>query len=615
MARDTAEPIKNRREPAEPRTDYSQADLVCDVVMKGGIASGIVYPTAVCRLAREYRFRSVGGTSAGAISAAATAAAEYGRMKRQGQSFRGLETLPQFLGEKSARGAGSRMFRLFQPQPETERLFKTLVAGIRGKPRIRRIAFAAIGNYWLYAVLGGGATLLLAVVVASLGGSVRSAFAAASSWVPWLLLTVVGGVIGIALGVFRDLRDRVPANDYGLSTGMGGCDALTPWLHKLLQDLSGKQDNEPLTFGDLWGDSASQKKIDLQMLTTCLTQGRPYRLPFTDEEADLFFFQRKDLERLFPAPVVDWMICNQRPCESEASGREDLIPFPRGKDLPVIVATRLSLSFPFLISAVPLRGIDRSRGNDNSTPETCWFSDGGISSNFPVHFFDAPLPGWPTFAINLRYFEKEPTKRVVMPRDNDEGTADAFHHFEEKGLVGFARAIFDAMQNWQDNAQARMPGFRDRIAHIGLAPWEGGLNIDMAHKEVKKIARIGARAGALLARRFALKSRAKLNWENHRWVRFRSTMASLEKMLERLGPPLAPDSQPPRSGDENFAALAKRGAGALPSYQWESPEQQEEAVRTVRLVVQLADDCSKAQKNLSAGAPEPMPELRARPKI
>ena len=31
----------------------------------------------------------------------------------------------------------------------------------------------------------------------------------------------------------------------------------------------------------------------------------------------------------------------------------------------------------------------------------------------------------------------------------------------------------------QDNAQAKMPGFRDRIAHVCLGPDEGGLNLDM----------------------------------------------------------------------------------------------------------------------------------------
>ncbi|HJS72645.1 MAG TPA: patatin-like phospholipase family protein, partial [Vicinamibacteria bacterium] len=73
-----------------PQDDYSLASRKCDIIMKGGITSGIVYPKAVCRLAVEYRFRSIGGTSAGAIAAAATAAAEYGRLKGTGTSFHEL---------------------------------------------------------------------------------------------------------------------------------------------------------------------------------------------------------------------------------------------------------------------------------------------------------------------------------------------------------------------------------------------------------------------------------------------------------------------------------------------------------------------------------------------
>ena len=63
-----------------PKTyDYSDPKLECDIIMKGGVTSGVIYPWAVCELAQTYRFRCAGGTSAGAIAAAATAAAEYGR--------------------------------------------------------------------------------------------------------------------------------------------------------------------------------------------------------------------------------------------------------------------------------------------------------------------------------------------------------------------------------------------------------------------------------------------------------------------------------------------------------------------------------------------------------
>ena len=54
-------------------------DRFCDLVMKGGIASGVVYPKAIAELSHHYRFQSIGGTSAGAIAAAVTAAAEYQR--------------------------------------------------------------------------------------------------------------------------------------------------------------------------------------------------------------------------------------------------------------------------------------------------------------------------------------------------------------------------------------------------------------------------------------------------------------------------------------------------------------------------------------------------------
>ncbi|WSG73668.1 patatin-like phospholipase family protein [Rhizobium beringeri] len=51
----------------------------CDVVMKGGITSGVVYPKALLQLKDRYRFRNIGGASAGAIAAAVAAAGEFGR--------------------------------------------------------------------------------------------------------------------------------------------------------------------------------------------------------------------------------------------------------------------------------------------------------------------------------------------------------------------------------------------------------------------------------------------------------------------------------------------------------------------------------------------------------
>ena len=52
---------------------------VCDIVMKGGITSGVVYPGVIDVLKDSYTFKSIGGTSAGAIAAATLAAAERAR--------------------------------------------------------------------------------------------------------------------------------------------------------------------------------------------------------------------------------------------------------------------------------------------------------------------------------------------------------------------------------------------------------------------------------------------------------------------------------------------------------------------------------------------------------
>ncbi len=78
----------------------------CDIIMKGGITSGVVYPRAILRMSEHYRFRSIGGTSAGAIAAVITAAAEYNR------DGGGYDTIAKIPGEVQ-----SKLQTLFQPAP------------------------------------------------------------------------------------------------------------------------------------------------------------------------------------------------------------------------------------------------------------------------------------------------------------------------------------------------------------------------------------------------------------------------------------------------------------------------------------------------------------------
>src|SRR5947209_7559014 len=88
--------------------------------MQGGITSGIVYPPAVLELKDTYTFRSIGGTSAGAIAAAGIAAAELNR------EHGGFEFLEQHIQEWLTQGDNLR--HLFQAEPEAQPLMDVLNA-------------------------------------------------------------------------------------------------------------------------------------------------------------------------------------------------------------------------------------------------------------------------------------------------------------------------------------------------------------------------------------------------------------------------------------------------------------------------------------------------------
>ena len=103
--------------------DYSKPTRECDIVMEGGISSGIVYPATVSRLAETYKFVNIGGTSAGAIAAAATAPAEYSRSKGSTSGFEKLAKLPGILGSKPAGSKPPNVFIFFNQTLEFKCFF------------------------------------------------------------------------------------------------------------------------------------------------------------------------------------------------------------------------------------------------------------------------------------------------------------------------------------------------------------------------------------------------------------------------------------------------------------------------------------------------------------
>jgi predicted acylesterase/phospholipase RssA len=119
--------------------------------MKGGITSGIVYPGVVCKLAEQYEFQSIGGTSAGGIAAALTAPAELAR--RQARNVFGeLAKVPTWLGADSKEADGSNLFNLFQPQAGMKGLFQLATAFLIQGWLKRFKVFARV--LWLEALVG-----------------------------------------------------------------------------------------------------------------------------------------------------------------------------------------------------------------------------------------------------------------------------------------------------------------------------------------------------------------------------------------------------------------------------------------------------------------------------
>jgi predicted acylesterase/phospholipase RssA len=532
--------------------DFANPAAVCDVIMKGGITSGVVYPLALTELAKQFRLSQVGGTSAGAIAAAAAAAAEYGRHV-PGRGFVLLAQLPAEVGKI--------LFKLFQPIPALKPVFD--------------IAVAAIGN-------DGTATKVVRVIAAALAGF---AFAAAAGALPGLLIVVagwwysnlalavlgavlllIGIILGVAVCIYRAITKGIPDNDFGLCPGKtqpgNSKPGLSDWLADKIDEIAGRDPKDPpLTFGDLSPEDGGGHKITLRMMTTNLTLRRPYSLPFNKASKKIYAFKLADFERLFPARITSYLTAHCEKVDDPSGEHGDLYKFPQPEYLPVIVATRMSLSFPMLFCAVPLYAQDftfREPAEKHKWRKNL-FSDGGLSSNFPIQFFDRMLPNSPTFAISLDDFSEkrvpedirkqyppdDPHSRVWLPPTDQPRSGVLIPGEPLHGIVAFFSRLIDAAKDWQDNLQSTLPGYRDRIVHVGLKSNEGGLNINMPRDLVRRLGNYGALAGVDMRDEFDL--------DEHRWRRFLVAMDRMDHTLDEIA--AAYNGQ---GGIESFAAFLNR---------------------------------------------------------
>jgi predicted acylesterase/phospholipase RssA len=603
------------REPLPGFDDRAPSGRYCDLILTGGVTSSIAYPTAIFALATVYRFNSIGGASSGAGAAALAAAAEYRRRHGSSDGFRIMLERAASVAEDV--DGKTRLAWLFQPEKENKRLFDALLPGF-AKPSGK---LAALVSGVLFAYAKSLLVLIIGIALAIIW--LIALVRAAQGDIDWLSAILIGisatmfAFIVVVAAVFvlvaRDVG-RMVRHDYGLCSGRRSADApllsFTDWLHCLIQEIAGRKVNgRPLTFADLAAAPGSPREtlndpnpvgavaINLQMFTANVTHGRPYVFPQNEGEEDdrALYFRSSEMNRLFPPDVVRHMeadpVTNQsnryqgnaKPAQARAkavpssgfhrfwslimgkspvvgSEEEPMYRLPT-KHLPILVAARMSVSFPVLFSAVPLWILDK-RDKKKHVFRRCLFCDGGICSNFPIHLFDSPIPSWPTFGISLHEIStskegtadapsSSPTQAqedyygdVWLPKDHLQLGEDHWNEFETEPepierLYGFFSALASTTINWSDATLARLPGVRERVVQVGLRSGIGGLNILMKEQDIRGLADLGRVAALKLIKRYAFpvaRSSGELSdgWNEHRWVRLNVMRDSLARSLTGL---------------------------------------------------------------------------------
>lgn len=607
---------------ADHQADRYDRSLECDLIMKGGVTSGIVYPGAIGAITQRYRLRNIGGTSAGAIAAAAAAAMEYGlRSGRNPQAREQMMWLSQQTALRTSTG-GSYLQALFHPDPATAPLLHFLMPGPNGRGAAALALFGQPLAGWLVLSVAPAILVSLAFAKGPLHWSAAAATLVGLFCVVMMMLVTIGALVHREL---NQVASRVVDNGLGIMTGMAASGArvdgvavpgLTQWLHNNVQALAGRTGGtaeDVLTFGDLWTvdtgavpSARSERGIDLVLVCSDLNRLESVSFPFLPENHRLYYDPRA-WARLFPADVLaamspcSWGVHDDDMPEglgytadeicaaAEACGEvgRHLRLLPKGKDLPIIVGARASMAFPGLFTPLPLwllRWVGQPEVPDERRPilSPVYLSDGGITSNFPIHLFDGAVPNRPTFAVNLLYpgddlsieeyrdidagrsravpgnvrtlggTEQRETEagliNLIMPFVNSDRVR--FYKAPASGdpvaqLAGLAMRVVETARTWADVSHYDQTGTRDRVIHIRLSGAEGGFNLDMDAATIASIDNKGSMAGTVLASRFDPRQptdplddpkdpRFQLDWMNHRLVRMHSFIAAQDLLADRF---------------------------------------------------------------------------------
>jgi hypothetical protein len=347
-----------------------------------------------------------------------------------------------------------------------------------------------------------------------------------------------------------------------------GTPPLVPWLTGLLDDLAGLPRREgllgepggrSLTFGDLWlgragrrdGDAErlrradadpEQRVVDLRLVATDVTLGRPVRLPLRPGWLFCTACLRAALTERLVAQVADAAPAAGDAHRCPVHG-EPLRPLPDAADLPVAVAVRIAAAPVGLLRAVPLFRAGTDAGPEVRDPfgawaaredtdpvdagvTTHWFCDAGADADLTL--FDSVLPRWPTFGLAVR-------GGVDAPDDGDGPWVDVAASaarprpapaVQVSGVSDLLAAVLGASSGTADRAAAARQGERGRLGVVrrgrgaGVGPFLDG-------PDVLRLALRGRHAGRELRAVFTGRDgdvAGQTGADRHRWIRMRTAL-------------------------------------------------------------------------------------------
>jgi hypothetical protein len=200
-----------------------------------------------------------------------------------------------------------------------------------------------------------------------------------------------------------------------------------------------------------------------------------------------------------------------------------------------------------------------------------------------------------------------------MPEGNREGIQTYCQPMSTKpglgNIASFVGTIVSTMQNWQDQMQLVMPGFRDRIVHVCHTDQEGGMNLNMPTEIITVLANSGAKAAENLIKGFAIGGGlASPNaWDNHQRIRVRTLLCLIQQQLETISKGLAYQQNP------TWEQIV--GNQEPPSFPFKPVQLADAANQLLLEFEKLARGFPDATVPLCAGTPRPSPELKVAPRV